>query len=186
MRWPPYPESVVSMSTNLRGIVFILVSGIFLSSNDAVLKSLVAHYPPGQILFITGTTVALVTWLILKLHGGTGVVVNDSLIMVDFINQAKDKGQRLVDVVIGAGTQRFRAILLTSLTTFFGVLPIYFETSLQAQFIIPMAISLGFGIMFATVITLFLIPALYLIKDDIANKFGSKEVIADNSEYQEV
>ncbi|MEW6997719.1 efflux RND transporter permease subunit [Colwelliaceae bacterium BS250] len=116
----------------------------------------------------------------------TGVVVNDSLIMVDFINQAKDKGQRLVDVVIGAGTQRFRAILLTSLTTFFGVLPIYFETSLQAQFIIPMAISLGFGIMFATVITLFLIPALYLIKDDIANKFGSKEVIADNSEYQEV
>jgi drug/metabolite transporter (DMT)-like permease len=67
------------MNTNLRGIVFILVSGIFLSSNDAVLKSLVAHYPPGQILFITGTTVALVTWLILKLHGGTGVVVNNRL-----------------------------------------------------------------------------------------------------------
>ena len=97
----------------------------------------------------------------------TGVVVNDSLIMVDFINKAKNSGLRMLDIVAQAGTKRFRAILLTSLTTFFGVLPLYFETSLQAQFIIPMAISLGFGIVFATVITLFLIPALYLIKEDI-------------------
>ncbi|WDD99744.1 efflux RND transporter permease subunit [Thalassomonas actiniarum] len=101
----------------------------------------------------------------------SGVVVNDSLIMVDFINKGKDSGRRMVDVVMQAGTQRFRAILLTSLTTFFGVLPLYFETSLQAQFIIPMAISLGFGIVFATVITLFLIPALYLIKEDIQGLF---------------
>lgn len=120
----------------------------------------------------------------------TGVVVNDSLIMVDFINQAKGKGQKLFDVVVNAGTQRFRAILLTSLTTFFGIFPIYFETSLQAQFIIPMAISLGFGIMFATVITLFLIPALYLIKEDIAKLFRKKSVeslehTADNN-FQEV
>ena len=99
----------------------------------------------------------------------TGVVVNDSLIMVDFINRAKSEGMKLVDAVCQAGTQRFRAILLTSLTTFFGVLPLYFETSLQAQFIIPMAIALGFGIIFATVITLFLIPSLYLIKEDIHN-----------------
>jgi multidrug efflux pump subunit AcrB len=104
----------------------------------------------------------------------TGVVVNDSLIMVDFINKAKGSGLRLMDIVIKAGTYRFRAILLTSLTTFFGVLPLYFETSLQAQFIIPMAISLGFGIVFATVITLFLIPALYLIKEDIISLFNSK------------
>lgn len=101
----------------------------------------------------------------------TGVVVNDSLIMVDFINRAKSEGMKLVDAVCQAGTQRFRAILLTSLTTFFGVLPLYFETSLQAQFIIPMAIALGFGIIFATVITLFLIPSLYLIKEDIHNLF---------------
>jgi len=97
----------------------------------------------------------------------TGVVVNDSLIMVDFINKAKGSGMRMIDIVTQAGTQRFRAILLTSLTTFFGVFPLYFEQSLQAQFIIPMAISLGFGIVFATVITLFLIPSLYLIKEDI-------------------
>ena len=105
----------------------------------------------------------------------TGVVVNDSLIMVDFINKAKNSGMRMMDVVIQAGTRRFRAILLTSLTTFFGVFPLYFEGSLQAQFIIPMAISLGFGIVFATVITLFLIPALYLIKEDIAVLFKRRQ-----------
>ena len=105
----------------------------------------------------------------------TGVVVNDSLILVDFINKAKNSGQRMVDIVVQAGTQRFRAILLTSLTTFFGILPLYFEGSLQAQFIIPMAISLGFGIIFATVITLFLIPSLYMIKDDIQQLFSRKK-----------
>jgi multidrug efflux pump subunit AcrB len=107
----------------------------------------------------------------------TGVVVNDSLIMVDFINKAKGSGMRMFDIVSQAGTQRFRAILLTSLTTFFGVFPLYFEQSLQAQFIIPMAISLGFGIIFATVITLFLIPSLYLIKEDIANLFRKRPEI---------
>lgn len=104
----------------------------------------------------------------------SGVVVNDSLILVDYINKAKASGERMKDIVVAAGMYRFRAILLTSLTTFFGILPIYFEGSLQAQFIIPMAISLGFGIMFATVITLFLIPALYLIKEDIGNLFKAK------------
>lgn len=111
----------------------------------------------------------------------TGVVVNDSLIMVDFINKAKGTGMRMMDVVIQAGTQRFRAILLTSLTTFFGIFPLYFESSLQAQFIIPMAISLGFGIMFATVITLFLIPSLYLIKEDIQGLF-MKQTVNEESE----
>ena len=109
----------------------------------------------------------------------TGVVVNDSLILVDFINRAKGSGKRMFDIVVEAGTQRFRAILLTSLTTFFGIFPLYFEGSLQAQFIIPMAISLGFGIVFATVITLFLIPALYLIKEDIHSLFKRKKVQAN-------
>ncbi|WP_448212929.1 efflux RND transporter permease subunit [Colwellia sp. MEBiC06753] len=105
----------------------------------------------------------------------TGVVVNDSLIFVDFINRAKGSGKRMIDIVQDAGTQRFRAILLTSLTTFFGIFPLYFESSLQAQFIIPMAISLGFGIAFATVITLFLIPSLYLVKEDIQGLFAKKQ-----------
>ena len=74
-----------------------------------------------------------------------------------------------MDAAISAGTQRFRAIILTSLTTFMGLVPIMFERSLQAQVVIPMAISLAFGILFATVITLLLVPALYVILDDIKN-----------------
>jgi multidrug efflux pump subunit AcrB len=96
-----------------------------------------------------------------------GVVVNDSLILVDFVNRERDAGVELFQSVKNAARTRFRAILLTSLTTFLGLAPIaIFETSLQAQLVVPMAASLAFGILFATVITLFLIPALYLILDD--------------------
>ena len=95
-----------------------------------------------------------------------GVVVNDSLIMVDFINRAREEGVPLKQAVIDSGTQRFRAIILTSLTTAAGLMPIMLETSVQAQFVIPMAISLSFGILFATAITLFLIPSLYLLQID--------------------
>ncbi len=95
-----------------------------------------------------------------------GVVVNDSLVMVDFINKNEAKGQPKMDAVREAGAARFRAILLTSLTTFFGLVPILMEKSLQAKFLIPMATSLAFGILFATAITLFLIPSLYLILED--------------------
>ena len=95
-----------------------------------------------------------------------GVVVNDSLIMVDFINKARLAGIPLKQAVIQSGTRRFRAIVLTSVTTAAGLMPIIFETSTQAQFVIPMAISISFGIVFATVITLFLVPCLYLIQTD--------------------
>jgi multidrug efflux pump subunit AcrB len=95
-----------------------------------------------------------------------GVVVNDSLIMIDFVNKARESGVPLKQAVIQSGTQRFRAIVLTSVTTAAGLLPILTEGSLQAQTVIPMAISLGFGILFATVITLFLIPCLYLLQID--------------------
>jgi multidrug efflux pump subunit AcrB len=95
-----------------------------------------------------------------------GVVVNDSLIMVDFINKAREKGVSLRQAVIDSGTQRFRAIILTSFTTAAGLMPIMLETSVQAQYMIPMAISLSFGIIFATAITLFLIPSLYILQID--------------------
>jgi len=95
-----------------------------------------------------------------------GVVVNDSLIMVDFVNKAREKGVPLRQAVIDSGTQRFRAIILTSFTTAAGLMPIMLETSVQAQYMIPMAISLSFGIIFATAITLFLIPSLYILQND--------------------
>ncbi len=95
-----------------------------------------------------------------------GVVVNDSLIMIDFINKARTRGVAIRRAVVESGTLRFRAIVLTSITTAVGLLPIMTEGSLQAQTVIPMAISLGFGILFATVITLFLIPSLYMLQED--------------------
>jgi multidrug efflux pump subunit AcrB len=99
----------------------------------------------------------------------SGVVVNDSLILVDYINKERDRGIALSQAVIDGARVRFRPILLTSLTTFLGLAPItIFETSTQAQLVVPMATSLAFGIVFATVITLILIPCLYLILDDFA------------------
>lgn len=96
-----------------------------------------------------------------------GVVVNDSLVLVERINSLRKDGHRLIDAVRLGGMQRFRAILLTSVTTFVGLVPILHETSLQAQFLIPMATSLAFGVAFATFITLFLVPCVYLMLEDL-------------------
>ncbi len=96
-----------------------------------------------------------------------GVVVNDSLVMVDFINQRRSEGMPLREAIIHAGARRFRAILLTSITTFAGLMPLMFDRSIQGQFLIPMAVSLGYGILFATAITLYLIPSAYQISDDL-------------------
>ena len=97
----------------------------------------------------------------------SGVVVNDSLIMVDFVNKAVASGSNQIEAAIQSGARRFRAILLTSLTTFFGLIPMVLETSMQAQIVIPMAVSVAFGILFATLITLVLVPSLYVIAGDI-------------------
>jgi multidrug efflux pump subunit AcrB len=97
----------------------------------------------------------------------TGVVINDGLVMVDFINQHRQTADALQDGVRQAGVARFRPILLTSLTTFAGLSPLMLERSMQARFLIPMAASLAFGVLFATFITLFLIPAGYLVLEDL-------------------
>jgi multidrug efflux pump subunit AcrB len=96
-----------------------------------------------------------------------GVVVNDSLILIDYANRQRSQGASVFDAIHKAGGRRFRPILLTTLTTFGGLAPMIFETSRQARFMIPMAISLGFGILFATSITLIIIPCLYLITEDL-------------------
>ena len=96
-----------------------------------------------------------------------GVVVNDSLVLVDYINQKRAAGMPVMEAVLTAGVRRFRPILLTSLTTFVGLCPLMFDKSTQAKFLVPMAISLGWGILFATFITLLLIPASYLVAEDI-------------------
>ncbi len=97
----------------------------------------------------------------------SGVVVNDSLVLIDAANGYRAEGLSAVDAVVKAGRRRMRPILLTSLTTFFGLLPMIWETSPQAKFLIPMAISLGFGVLFATIIVLLLVPALYILVEDL-------------------
>ncbi|MCX2979257.1 efflux RND transporter permease subunit [Halieaceae bacterium IMCC14734] len=116
---------------------------------------------------ITGYAVGMMS--LLGIIALSGVVVNDSLIMVDYVNKARARGTETRKAVIEAGSFRFRAILLTSLTTFFGLVPILLEKSVQAQVIVPMAISLAFGIVFATVITLLLVPCLYMILQDLGH-----------------
>jgi multidrug efflux pump subunit AcrB len=101
----------------------------------------------------------------------TGVVVNDSLVLVNFINHHRDEGFSRKQAVLEAGVTRFRPILLTSLTTAAGVTPLMLEKSVQAQFLIPMAVALAFGVLFATLITLALVPAIYLILEDFKGVF---------------
>jgi multidrug efflux pump subunit AcrB len=96
----------------------------------------------------------------------TGVVVNDSLVLVSYVNETREEGVPLLRAVREAGAARFRPILLTSLTTFAGLTPLMMERSVQAQFLIPMAISLAFGVLFATAISLVMVPALYVILED--------------------
>ena len=102
----------------------------------------------------------------------SGVVVNDSLVLVDFINRYHNEGKSIRDAAIESGQARFRPILLTSITTFVGLVPLLLEKSLQAQFLIPMAVSLGFGVLFSTFITLILVPNSVIIIDQIRTKFS--------------
>jgi multidrug efflux pump subunit AcrB len=106
----------------------------------------------------------------------SGVVVNDSLVLIDFANRKQKAGLGNRQAVHEAGIHRFRPILLTSLTTFGGLAPMIFETSRQARFLIPMAVSLGFGIIFATLITLLLVPCLYLVVEDITRLFRADQL----------
>jgi multidrug efflux pump subunit AcrB len=119
---------------------------------------------------IMGLNLSLLS--LMGMVGLSGVVVNDSLVLIDAANRIRKKGATAKESVILAGSLRFRAIILTSLTTFAGLTPMILEKSIQAQFLIPMAVSLGFGVMFATGITLLLIPCGYAILDDFHNLMG--------------
>lgn len=103
----------------------------------------------------------------------SGVVVNDSLVLIDAINRFRNEGMGLWEAVVSGAARRFRPILLTSLTTFFGLAPMILETSVQARFLVPMAVSLGFGVLFATGITLLIVPCSYIILEDAQRRAGN-------------
>jgi len=104
---------------------------------------------------------------ILGMIAAAGVVVNSSLILTYTVNRLVSEGEALDDAVVNAAVTRCRPIILTSLTTFVGLMPLMFNTSVQAQFLVPMAVSLAFGVTFATVITLLVVPAIYRVFEDI-------------------
>ena len=106
---------------------------------------------------------------ILGFTAAAGVVVNSSLVLVHGINQRRDQGLTLISSLVEASVSRCRPILLTSLTTFVGLSPLMFDNSVQAQFMVPMAVSLAFGVMFATVVTLLVVPSGYLVLEDLVN-----------------
>ncbi len=118
---------------------------------------------------LLGETLSIVSFL--GLVALAGVVVNDSLVLIDAINRNVRKGMEMSQAVRDASRLRFRAILLTSLTTFLGLTPLMSETSFQAKFMIPMAVALAFGVAFATFLTLLLVPSLYMIIEDLRRIF---------------
>lgn len=159
-------ESFGSMGIGL-GIMLFVIYGLLAIPFKSYLQPLVVMsiIPFGAIGALAGHWIMGMDLTMLSLLGMmalVGVVVNDSLVLVDFINQHRRSGT-LQEAILNAGVARFRPVMLTSLTTFIGLMPLLFEQSTQAQFLIPMAISLGFGILFATVITLLLVPVNYLL-----------------------
>jgi multidrug efflux pump subunit AcrB len=166
----------------LMGIYALLAIPLRSYVQPLIIMSVVPFGLIGAILghALLGKTVSMVS--IMGFIALTGVVVNDSLIMVDFVNRKLKEGIDHARASMEAGAERFRAIVLTSLTTFFGLIPILFETSTQAQMITPMAISLAFGILFSTLITLVLVPALYnILRDFVGVIRGSKSPVASTT-----
>ena len=153
-------------------VIFALLAVPFRSYIQPVI--VMAAIPFGLVGAVIGHIIMGYSLSIISMMGLValaGVVVNDSLVMIVYANDLRRQGTAAIDAIKQAGIRRFRPILLTTITTFGGLAPMIFETSRQARFMIPMAISLGYGILFATLITLLLVPSLYLIIEDVRSRF---------------
>ncbi|WOO41832.1 efflux RND transporter permease subunit [Rubellicoccus peritrichatus] len=168
-------ESMISLGKSVTLVAFVMYALLAIPFKSYLQPFIVmAVIPFGLVGAVLGHVLLGHPISMLSLFGIialSGVVVNDSLVLVDFINRKRSEGMQLLEAVWDSGANRFRPILLTSLTTFIGLSPILLETSLQAQFLIPMAISLSFGVLFATFITLILVPTIYLVLEDIKGLF---------------
>ncbi|MFP3364972.1 efflux RND transporter permease subunit [Pseudoalteromonas sp. SIMBA_148] len=162
-------ESFGSLAWALVFVFFIIYALLAIPLKSYLQPIIVMSVIPfGMIGAVVGHWIMGMDLTIMSLLGMlalTGVVVNDSLVLVDFINKKRSEGGKLLDAVKIAGASRFRPVMLTSLTTFIGLMPLLFEKATQAQFLIPMAVSLGFGIIFATFITLLLVPINYMMME---------------------
>ncbi|NNL74843.1 MAG: efflux RND transporter permease subunit, partial [Desulfobacterales bacterium] len=160
--------------------IFLLLASQFRSYSQPLI--IMMAIPFGLIGAILGHLVMGIEFTIVSIFGIvalSGIVVNDSLILIDFINRALRNGFDINHAVVESGKARFRPVLLTSVTTIAGLLPLLLERSFQAQFLIPMAVSICFGLLVATVLTLLYVPALYMILTDITKLFSSKTQATD-------
>ena len=173
-------DTAKSLFIGLLFSVFIIYTLLAIPFGSYVQPAIVMSIIPfGLAGAILGHMVLGMSLSMLSLFGMlalAGVVVNDSLVLVDYVNKKKAEGMTILEAAYTAGGARFRPILLTSLTTFAGLTPLLLEKSTQAQFLIPMAVSLGFGILYATFVTLFLVPANYLVLEDVLNLYRKKPV----------
>lgn len=158
--WIAYPLSMLAM--------YLLMATLFASYSQPLM--IMVAIPFGIVGALLGHLimgVGVTLWSLVGIIAVSGVVVNDNLVLVDRINQKRAEGTPLMEAIRDAGVARFRPIALTSLTTFLGLVPLMFESSVQAQFLIPMAVSLAYGVMFATIISLILVPVFYAMLDDM-------------------
>jgi multidrug efflux pump subunit AcrB len=156
-------------------LIYLILAWVFSSYGWPLV--VMAAIPFGLIGALFGHAVMGIDLTILSLFGIfglSGIVVNDSIILVTFYKQLREKGMATTEAIIEAASHRLRAVLLTSLTTIGGLTPLLFETSRQAQFLIPMAVSISFGLMFATVLVLLVIPALLSVHESISDRLVDK------------
>jgi multidrug efflux pump subunit AcrB len=168
-------DSFGSLGLGLLFVLFIIYTLLAIPfksySQPIVVMSVIPFGAIGAIIGHWIMGMDLTIFSLLGLLALVGIVVNDSLVLVDYINKKRQQGMDIIKAILTAGAARFRPVMLTSLTTFIGLMPLLFEKSTQAQFLIPMAVSLGFGILFATLITLFLVPINYLILERGIKRF---------------
>jgi multidrug efflux pump subunit AcrB len=170
-------ESIQSLIRGLLIALIIIYAMLAIPLNSYIQPMVIMlAIPFGLVGAVIGHLIMGYSLSVLSLFGVvalSGVVVNDSLVLIHFANKRCQKGSMANDAIHDAAIHRFRPIMLTTLTTFGGLAPMIFETSRQARFLIPMAISLGYGILFATVITLVIVPSVYLIVEDIRKLFAA-------------
>jgi multidrug efflux pump subunit AcrB len=156
------------------GLIFVLLAGLFKNYIQPLIVMMAI--PFGLIGAVAGHIVMgypLTMMSMIGLVALTGIVVNDSLILVDFINRRVAEGASTIEAVLDGGQSRLRAIMLTSITTILGLAPLLTEQSFQARFLIPMGISIAFGLAFATLLTLIVVPCLYVMIEDVRRASGA-------------
>lgn len=164
-------------------LIYLVLAWVFASYGWPIVVMIAI--PFGLVGAILGHWLLGIDLTILSLFGFfglSGIVVNDSIILVTFYKHLREKGMAADDAIIEASCQRLRAVLLTSLTTIAGLTPLLFETSVQAQFLIPMAVSIAFGLMFSTVLVLLCVPALLSIYEHAVARFGNRALSPQTAE----